>query len=122
VVCWFVAMAPELVREFVNPAMRPGACHEAEVKSCSLRMVKPGKLNSLVPLELCVNSPLAPQSTDTGPVGPAKVTKLGLPVVLVRSEERRVGKSVDRGGGRLRNRQRVVQVEEGSEWNTEERR
>src|SRR3989449_8135052 len=83
VVWWFVPMSPEPVSEIGTPTMLPVALAEAEVKLPWERWVKPGKLNTLVPLELCVNSPLARQSTDTGPVGPAKVTKFGLPVVLV---------------------------------------
>src|SRR5881409_2553047 len=83
VVWWFVPMSAEPLGEIGTPTMLPVALAEAEVKLPWERWVKPGKLNTLVPLELCVNSPLARQSTDTGPVGPAKVLKFGLPVVLV---------------------------------------
>src|SRR6266516_4024714 len=81
----FVPMPAELLGEIATPTMLPVALAEAEVKLPSERRVKPGKLNRLVPLELCVKSPLVRQSTDTGPVGPAKVTKFGLPVVFVLS-------------------------------------
>src|SRR5262245_1742488 len=65
--------------------MLPVAVAEAEVKIPWERWVEPGKLDPVVPLELCAKSPLARQATDTTPVGPAKVTKFGLPVVLVRN-------------------------------------
>src|SRR2546426_589193 len=83
VVWWHGPWSSDVLTENVTPTMLPVALAEAEVKLPWERWVKPGKLNTLVPLELCVNSPLARQSTDTGPVGPAKVTKFGLPVVLV---------------------------------------
>src|SRR2546425_10829426 len=107
VIWWLVPMSAEPLGEIGTPTMLPVALAEAEVELPWERWVKSGKLNSLVPLELCVNSPLARQFTDTRPVGPTKVLKFGLPVVLVlnfrelpppprspfgRSEERRVGK------------------------------
>jgi hypothetical protein len=80
---WFVPRSPEPLGEIGTPIILPVALAEAEVKLPWERCVEPGKLNVLVPLELCVNSPLARQSTDTTPVGPATVKKLGLPVVFV---------------------------------------
>src|SRR5690348_1360605 len=74
---------PDPLPEIGLPTTVPVTLAAAELLTpfkCSRKL---GKTNSLVPLERCWNSPLEVQATETRPVGPANVVKLGLPVVFV---------------------------------------
>src|ERR1051325_1842626 len=75
-------MVAEPFGEIARPTILPAAFADAAVEPPWNCCVNPGKLSGLLPPDLCVNSPLARQSTDTTPLGPAKVRKFGLPVVL----------------------------------------
>src|SRR5437867_13007845 len=72
-----------LFRSIGTPTMLPVALAEAEVKLPWERWVKPGKLNTLMPLGSGVRRAVERHFTDICPVGPTKVLKFGLPVVLV---------------------------------------
>src|SRR6266487_1442454 len=79
----FVPMLAKLSPEIDTPMTLPVALAEAKVDTPLERNLEPGKSCSNVPLCRCWKNPLAFQSTEISPVGPANVKKSGLPVVLV---------------------------------------
>src|SRR2546429_9168963 len=76
-------MLPLVPPEITIPTTLPDGLAEADVDTPLECWWNPENVTSDVPLERWVNSPLAAQSTPITPGEPAKVKKLGLPLVLV---------------------------------------
>src|SRR5437867_10615239 len=83
VIWWFVPMSAEPLGEIGTPTMLPVALAEAEVELPWERWVKPGKLNSLVPLELCVKSPVRKSTRLNSSHRTTSYAVFGLTKVLV---------------------------------------